>query len=138
MPMSQTAEGIRKVGVVSRLLRNRRLDPARGGCLFMDEPEAHLHPRAQVLLADLLHGLARAGIQVYVATHSYFIVKRLEQRAREDDADHVLVDLRVSSGPGAPVTLRSSLLRDGLPEGNPILRASLALLERDVELDLGS
>lgn len=137
-PMSQTAEGIRKVGVLFRLLRNRRINPARGGFLFVDEPEAHLHPKAELLLADLLHGLASAGIQVYLATHSYFIVKCLEQRARECNTDYVLVDLRAPEGQGGAVELSTSLLRHGLPEGNPILSASLALLERDVELDLGS
>ncbi len=135
LAISQTAEGIRKAGILSRLMRNRRIHPARGGFLFVDEPEAHLHPKAEVLLADLLFGLAQTNIQVYVATHSYFVVKRLEQRAREASADHRLVSLSVR--PDRSIELETSLLRHGLPPDNPILAQAVALFERDVELDFG-
>ncbi len=129
----QAAEGIRKVGVLFRLMRNRRINPAKGGYLFVDEPEAHLHPRAEVLLAEILHILSRNGIQVYVATHSYFVVKRLEQLSRESRAENVLVDLRLQGNRG--VELRTTLLRDGLPPDNPIIGQALELFSKDVELD---
>jgi energy-coupling factor transporter ATP-binding protein EcfA2 len=131
-PMSQTAEGIRKVGVLFRLLRNRRINPQRGGFLFVDEPEANLHPRAEVLMATLLYGLARSGIQVYVATHSYFVIKRLEQLAREHQSEHRLLDLRLRDG---AVEGRATDLRDGLPDDSPILAQAVELFERDMHLD---
>lgn len=134
-PMSQTAEGIRKVGVLFRLLRNRRINPQRGGFLFVDEPEANLHPRAEVLLASLLDGLARAGIQVYVATHSYFVLKRLEQLARRYGTDHLLLELRRRSD--GDIEARSQRLRDEVPSDNPIFDQALRLFEQDMALDFG-
>ena len=131
--MHQTAEGIKKIGILSRLMRNRRLTPAGGCMLFVDEPEVNLHPKAIVLFAEMLHEFAQSGIQVYLTTHSYFLLKRLEQLAREKKADYSLLDLRKHEGAGVSGTVTK--LRDGLPQ-NPIVEESLRLFDRDVQLDL--
>lgn len=131
--MAQTAEGIKKIGILSRLMRNRRLYPTEGSLLFVDEPEANLHPRAIVLFADMLDQFAQSGIQVYVATHSYFLLKRLEQLSRRRGADSVLLDLRKANG---GVTATSYRLSEGLP-ANPIIEQSLRLFDDDLRLDLG-
>jgi AAA15 family ATPase/GTPase len=131
--MHQTAEGIKKIGILSRLMRNRRLTPAGGCMLFVDEPEVNLHPKAIVLFAEMLHEFAQSGIQVYLTTHSYFLLKRLEQLAREKKTDYSLLDLRKQEGVGVTGTVTK--LRDGLPQ-NPIVQESLALFDRDVQLDL--
>lgn len=131
--MHQTAEGIKKIGILSRLMRNRRLTPAGGCMLFVDEPEVNLHPKAIVLFAEMLHEFAQSGIQVYLTTHSYFLLKRLEQLARGKKTDYSLLDLRKQEGVGVTGTVTK--LRDGLPQ-NPIVQESLALFDRDVQLDL--
>jgi AAA15 family ATPase/GTPase len=131
--MHQTAEGIKKIGILSRLMRNRRLTPAGGCMLFVDEPEVNLHPKAIVLFAEMLHEFAQSGIQVYLTTHSYFLLKRLEQLARGKKTDYSLLDLRKQEGAGVTGTVTK--LRDGLPQ-NPIVQESLALFDRDVQLDL--
>lgn len=131
--MHQTAEGIKKIGILSRLMRNRRLMPAGGSMLFVDEPEVNLHPKAIVLFAEMLHEFAQSGIQVYLTTHSYFLLKRLEQLAREKTTDYSLLALRKENGVG--VTGNVTKLADGLPQ-NPIVEESLRLFDRDVKLDL--
>jgi AAA15 family ATPase/GTPase len=131
--MHQTAEGIKKIGILSRLMRNRRLTPAGGCMLFVDEPEVNLHPKAIVLFAEMLHEFAQSGIQVYLTTHSYFLLKRLEQLAREKHTDYSLLDLRKQDGIGVTGTV--TRLADGLPQ-NPIVEESLRLFDRDVQLDL--
>jgi predicted ATPase len=131
--MHQTAEGIKKIGILSRLMRNRRLTPVGGCMLFVDEPEVNLHPKAIVLFAEMLHEFAQSGIQVYVTTHSYFLLKRLEQMARETKADYSLLDLRKDNGAGVTGTVTKLL--NGLPQ-NPIVQESLRLFDRDVQLDL--
>lgn len=133
--MHQTAEGIKKIGILSRLIRNRRLSPSGGCALFVDEPEVNLHPRAVVLFAEMLHNFAQSGIQVYLTTHSYFLLKRLEQLARRDQADYALLDLRRNQGNGISSII--SDLRDGLPD-NPILQQSLKLFDEDLKLELGA
>lgn len=130
--MHQTAEGIKKIGILSRLMRNRRLTPAGGCTLFVDEPEVNLHPKAIFLFADMLHQFAQSGIQVYLTTHSYFLLKRLEQLAREGKTDYSLLDLRKSDG---GVIGTATKLADGLPK-NPIVEESLRLFDIDVQLDL--
>lgn len=48
-----------------------------GDCLFIDEPEAHLHPENQRRIATVLARLVRAGVRVVVATHSSTILHQI-------------------------------------------------------------
>ncbi len=135
IPIALAAEGVKKAGVLFRLLRNRRLDLEKGGFLFVDEPEANLHPRAEVAFAELLFWLAeKTPVQVFLATHSYFVLKRLQQLARRKKSEHAarLVDLRDD---GQAVQARLQSLSAPLPEDNPIIAQSLQLLHEDMELD---
>lgn len=50
------------------LLLRRRINP--GDLLIIDEPEAHLHPENQRLIARVVVRLVRAGVRVICATHS--------------------------------------------------------------------
>ena len=70
-----TAEGIKKIGILDTLLSNRYLDT--GSVVFMDEPEAALHPAAITRLMDIIAVLAKDGVQFFLATHSYFVLKKL-------------------------------------------------------------
>src|SRR5699024_5566506 len=58
----------------------------QGGYLFWDEPEANLNPRTQRAVAQAIILLAESGTQVFVATHSVFLLRELEmiQNARAD------------------------------------------------------
>ncbi len=48
-----------------------------GHAVFIDEPEAHFHPRSQVVLARALTQMARAVGHVAIASHSEFLVNGL-------------------------------------------------------------
>ena len=49
-----------------------------GACVLMEEPEVHLHPKAQAELASVIAGEAKAtGKQVIMTTHSEHIAGRL-------------------------------------------------------------
>jgi energy-coupling factor transporter ATP-binding protein EcfA2 len=69
------AEGFRKLGTVSYLLANGTL--AGQSILFWDEPETNLNPAYLVKLAALLLAITRNGTQVFVATHSLFMMREL-------------------------------------------------------------
>jgi predicted ATPase len=129
--MSQTAEGVKKVGILSRLIRNRLLN--QGSILFMDEPETNLHPKAIVSLVDLLFNLAQIGVQIYIATHSYFVLKRFELLTRQHN--HLISVCSLSQTQKKGVTADFYDLRDGMPP-NPITDVSIALYEQDVKLDI--
>ena len=51
----------------------------RGATIIAEQPELHLHPRAQVGLADLMVEVARErGVQFLVETHSEYLFRRIQ------------------------------------------------------------
>ena len=75
---SLEAEGYRKLGLLWKLIRNGLLEA--GSILLWDEPEANLNPELYPLVAEILVLLARNGVQIFLATHSYNFAKYLEIR----------------------------------------------------------
>ena len=75
------SEGIRKLALLWQLIKNGVL--RKGSILFWDEPEANINPVNIPLIVNLLLDLAAEGIQVFVATHDYFLAKYIELRKRE-------------------------------------------------------
>lgn len=75
---SLEAEGLRKLGLIWKLIRNGLLD--KETILFWDEPEANLNPELYSLVAEILLELQSSGVQIFVATHSYNFAKYLEIR----------------------------------------------------------
>jgi len=73
--MPLVAEGLRKLAMIVRLVQSGTL--LNSGYLFWDEPEANLNPRSLVPLAQVIVELALSGVQVFVATHSVFLLREL-------------------------------------------------------------
>lgn len=48
--------------------------------LILEQPELHLHPRVQTLLADFFLSMALIGKQCIIETHSEYIINRLRLR----------------------------------------------------------
>jgi energy-coupling factor transporter ATP-binding protein EcfA2 len=82
MEMPLVAEGLRKLGTVARLIATGAL--LDNGFLFWDEPEAGLNPRLIKQIARTILDLANNGIQVFVATHSLFLMRELEILLSDD------------------------------------------------------
>lgn len=76
MEMSLVAEGLRKLAMLARLIRTGSL--LDKGYLFWDEPETNLNPKLIKLVARAILALCRHGIQVFVATHSLFLLREFE------------------------------------------------------------
>jgi len=134
--MHQIPEGIRKISIFDRLIRNQRIQLNQGNCvIFLDEPETNLHPEAIITFAKMLHDFAQNGVQIFLATHSYFMLKRLEQLAKEHSTDYTLLDLRKDEN--GRIKAQQSQLCQGLPP-NPIIEQSLELYKKDVDLVLGN
>lgn len=77
------AEGIRKLGLLWLLIQNGSL--TKGSVLFWDEPEANLNPKLFGPLIEILLELQRMGVQVFLATHDYVILKEFDLRKKVDD-----------------------------------------------------
>jgi hypothetical protein len=69
------AEGDRKLAMIAYLLMNGSL--SENAYLLWDEPEANLNPKRARLMSDTAAGLARAGVQVLLATHDYALTSEL-------------------------------------------------------------
>ncbi|MCT7978121.1 AAA family ATPase [Laspinema olomoucense] len=74
--MPLVAEGQRKLAMLARLIANGML--LDKGFLFWDEPEANLNPLLIKQVARSIVSLSQAGIQVFIATHSLFLLRELE------------------------------------------------------------
>ncbi len=86
-----TAMGVANLGILALLIERKVLD--KGSVLFIDEPEAHLHPAWQVVMAETLFELAKGGVKVVIATHSADILKWLEVHVKKNPEDENLIAL---------------------------------------------
>ena len=46
--------------------------------VYLEEPEIHLHPRAQAKLADILANAAKRGVRVVAETHSTLLLTAIQ------------------------------------------------------------
>jgi energy-coupling factor transporter ATP-binding protein EcfA2 len=83
-PMPMVAEGLRKLATLSQLIRNGWFQP--GTSLFWDEPETNLNPSLMDEVVGAILELSRHGVQVFVATHSYLLLKELEIQRKKSDS----------------------------------------------------
>jgi len=121
-----TAEGIKKIAILDTLLGNRYL--SNDSIVFIDEPEAALHPTVISKLLDIIVILAECGVQFFLSSHSYFVVKKLFLLAQQKNMSIPLI-----SSHGTQWTTMD--LKDGMPD-NPIIDESIRLYEEEVELVL--
>ena len=56
-----------------------------GDTLIIEEPEAHLHPRAQTEMALTLARLVRADVRVIITTHSDWLLEQIGNLVREGE-----------------------------------------------------
>lgn len=83
MEMPLVAEGLRKLAMLVRLIATGAL--FEGGYLFWDEPETNLNPRLIKLIAKVILHLCTEGIQVFIATHSLFLLKELDLLSKQNE-----------------------------------------------------
>ena len=90
-PLQTTATGVANLGILALLIERKIID--HGTVLFIDEPEAHLHPAWQVIITEALFRLAKAGARVVIATHSLDILKWLEVWVKKNPDDKKIIAL---------------------------------------------
>jgi hypothetical protein len=69
------------------------LTAGQGDWVFIEQPEIHLHPRAQVALAYLLAQTAARGVRVICETHSYLLLRAIQEVAVSTNAPKGAVGL---------------------------------------------
>ena len=64
-----------------------------GRLVYIEQPELHLHPRAQVALAQVLADAAKRGVRVVAETHSSLLLLGIQTLVAEGDLSPELVKL---------------------------------------------
>lgn len=122
MEIALVAEGMRKIAMLAYLITNGALKDK--GMLFWDEPETNLNPRLIKLMAQTILTLTENGIQVFIATHSLFLLRELEILTSENVPQRFFAlsetdtGIQVSRG-------------DAIDEVDPIVSLDEALMQSD-------
>lgn len=119
-----TAEGVKKIAILDTLLGNRYLNDK--SLIFVDEPESALHPSAISSFLDIIALLADRGVQFFLASHSYFVIKKLFLIAQEKK---ISIPVAMYSDDG----WQHDNLLQGMPD-NSIIDESIRLYEEEVDL----
>jgi hypothetical protein len=126
------AEGLRKLGLLWLLIQNGTL--AGGSVLFWDEPETNLNPRLFSSVVEILLELQRLGVQVFVTTHDYAIMKEFELAARSKDMIWYHALYRTEGVEGVQI---ESSERPFSLEHSLIAAAMTSLYDREIKRSLG-
>ncbi|MCT8843835.1 ATP-binding protein, partial [Glaesserella parasuis] len=87
MEIPLVAEGLRKLAMIARLIATGSL--LGKGALFWDEPEANLNPKLIKTVAKIILQLCNNGIQIFIATHSLFLLRELEILSKRQEFAHL-------------------------------------------------
>jgi energy-coupling factor transporter ATP-binding protein EcfA2 len=132
MEMPLVAEGLRKFAMLARLINTGVL--LDKGYLFWDEPETNLNPKLIKTLAQSIIHLAAQGIQVFIATHSIFLLREFEiLLSRRTGEESVPARYFGLSFEGESVTLHQS---DDVNSIGPITSLEEGLAQSDRYMDL--
>ncbi|MBF0562737.1 MAG: ATP-binding protein [Alphaproteobacteria bacterium] len=77
------AEGVRKLGLLWVLIQNGTL--LNGSVLLWDEPETNLNPKLMRTVVEILVELQRMGVQIFITTHNYSILKEFDLQTGPED-----------------------------------------------------
>lgn len=125
------AEGMRKLALIWLLIQNGTL--LSGAVLFWDEPEANLNPALMGEVVEVILELQRMGVQIFLTTHNYVLLKEFDLRKKEDDKIRYLSLFRNAS---EAITVKAS---DSYLDVDPnaIAATFSSLYDREIERSLG-
>jgi predicted ATPase len=84
--------------------------------VYLEEPEIHLHPEAQVQMAGILAEAAKRGVIVVAETHSSLLLRGIQTLVANGELDPKLVKLhwfRRSPATGSTQVESADLDQDG-------------------------
>ena len=105
--------------------------------LFIEEPEAHLHPEAQVKLMEILAELPKHNIKVVMTSHSNYMFNKLTNLILEKkvDPDKVATYHMVMTDKGSVVQDDMRVTDEGIEDSNFVTVAEQLYEERMQLLD---
>ncbi len=76
MPVSAAAASIREIAPLQILAKKQSISKC---AILIEEPEAHLHPLKQRMMADIIGALSHDGAVMQITTHSDYFLRRLNE-----------------------------------------------------------
>lgn len=76
MPASAAAASIREIAPLQILAKKQDVSRC---AILVEEPEAHLHPLKQRMMADIIGALSHNGAIMQITTHSDYFLRRLNE-----------------------------------------------------------
>jgi len=125
------AEGMRKLALIWLLIQNGTL--LGGAILFWDEPEANLNPALMGEVVEVILELQRLGVQIFLTTHNYVLLKEFDLRQQRGDKIQYLSLSRKAS---EAVTAKASDSYLGV-DPNAIAETFSNLYDREIKRSLG-
>lgn len=122
--IAATSEGVKKLSIMDILLGNHYLDSR--AVIIIDEIEANLHPSMITRFLRTVKDLADSGIQFFISSHSYFVIKRLYIMAHESNMS--IPVLSFENGECAVNDLRKEMPK------NSIIDESIAMYKDEISL----
>lgn len=120
--LSLTSEGIKKLSILDTLLGNHYL--SKNSIVIIDEAEANLHPEMIAKFMDIVYLLAKGGLQFFISSHSYFVIKKLYVMAQKHQ-----MSIPTWSFDNGEATRFD--LKDEMPE-NAIVNESIRLYKEEI------
>ena len=77
------------VAFLKYIIANREgMSPENRAILFIEEPEAHLHPNNQIKLMEIFTELTNAGITLVMSSHSNYVFNKLNNLVLSGKLDY--------------------------------------------------
>ena len=122
IPFRSEAEGFDKLGLLWQLLMNRSI--IESSVLLWDEPEANISRKHTADVVDTLLELSRHGVQIFLATHDYNLMKYFSINKNANDKVAFISLFKSENNVASETAEDYNLL-----EHNAIVDASIKLLE---------
>ncbi len=104
-----------------RFHHNQRNKKDRGfDILFIEEPEAHLHPEVQVKLIEVFVKLSQMNIKIFITSHSNYMFNKLNNLLimKEINKDRIAVYHLIRSPQGTIMNSDMEVTDDGINDAN--------------------
>lgn len=76
MPISAAAASVREIAPMQLMIERRDISKS---AVLIEEPESHLHPTKQRMMADVIAAMAYGGAYMQITTHSDYLLRRLNE-----------------------------------------------------------